>query len=134
VYCFDTDVLSVTMRREPPLALVRRLALVPPAQQHTTAITVGELLYGAARVRRNDLVERVRALLTEAVTVLPFDTAAATVYARVRRDLEEGGRPLGEPDLRIAAIALANDLTLVTGNARHFTRVSDLRVENWLAP
>jgi predicted nucleic acid-binding protein len=121
------------MRREPSLALIRRLALVPPVQQHTTAITVGELLYGAARVGRPDLVGRVRALLAEAVTVLPFDGAAAGVYARLRSDLEAEGRPLAEPDLRIASIALANDLTLVTGNGRHFARVPDLRVEDWLA-
>src|SRR6266700_2428646 len=88
VFCFDTDVLSATMRREPSLALIRRLALVPPVQPHTTAITVGELLYGAARVRRPDLVGRVQALLAEAVTVLPFDAAAAGVYARLRAGLE----------------------------------------------
>ena len=133
MFCFDTDVLSATMRREPSLALIRRLALVPPVQQHTTAITVGELLYGAARVRRPDLVGRVQALLAEAVIVLPFDAAAAGVYGRLRAELEDEGRPLAEPDLRIASIALANDLTLVTGNARHFARVPDLRVEDWLA-
>jgi predicted nucleic acid-binding protein len=82
VYCFDTDVISATMRRDPPLHLVRRLAVVPVAEQFTTSITLGELVYGAAS---------------------------------------------------IAAIALARDLTLVTGNVRHFQRVPGLRVENWLA-
>jgi tRNA(fMet)-specific endonuclease VapC len=47
--------------------------------------------------------------------------------------LEERGLPLADADLRIAAIALANDLTLVTGNVRHFRRIPDLAVENWLA-
>jgi tRNA(fMet)-specific endonuclease VapC len=133
MYCFDTDVLSATMRRQPSLALIRRLALVPAAQQHTTAITVGELLYGASRAVRADLVDRVRALISEAVVVLPFDGDAAAVYARLRVELESGGRPLAEPDLRIASIALARDLTLVTGNGRHFSRVPGLRVEAWLA-
>ncbi|HEY7201391.1 MAG TPA: type II toxin-antitoxin system VapC family toxin [Candidatus Dormibacteraeota bacterium] len=134
MYCFDTDVLSATMRREPSLALIRRLAVVPPDHQHTTAVTVGELVYGAARSGRPDLAGRVRALLGEAVTVLPFDAAAAGVYGPLRADLERSGRPLAEPDLRIAAIALAHDLTLVTGNGRHFDRVPGLRVENWLPP
>jgi tRNA(fMet)-specific endonuclease VapC len=133
VYCFDTDVLSATMRREPPLALVRRLALVPADRQHTTAVTLGELLYGAARSQRADLVDRVRTLLGEAVTVLPFDAGAAAVYGRIRAELEGGGRPLAEPDLRIASITLARDLTLVTGNGRHFARVPGLRIEDWLA-
>ncbi|HSR22290.1 MAG TPA: hypothetical protein VLW53_01985 [Candidatus Eisenbacteria bacterium] len=51
----------------------------------------------------------------------------------MRADLERSGRPLAEPDLRIAAIALAHDLTLVTGNGRHFSRIPGLRVESWLA-
>jgi tRNA(fMet)-specific endonuclease VapC len=133
MYCFDTDVLSATMRRDPPLALIRRLAALPAAHHHTTAITVGELVYGAARSSHADLADRVRALIAEAARVLPFDAAAAAVYGRVRAELERGGRPLAEPDLRIAAIALAHDLTLVTGNGRHFARVSGLRVEDWLA-
>lgn len=41
--------------------------------------------------------------------------------------------PLGEADLRIAAIALVHGLTPVTGNVRHFERVPELTVENWLA-
>jgi tRNA(fMet)-specific endonuclease VapC len=133
VYCFDTDVLSATMRRQPSLALIRRLAVVPAGQQHTTAITVGELLYGASRAVRADLADRVRALIAAAVVVLPFDSEAAAVYARLRLELEAEGRPLAEPDLRIASIALARDLTLVTGNSRHFSRVPGLRVEDWLA-
>ncbi len=121
------------MRRVPSLALVRRLALVPPAQQHTTAVTVGELLYGAARSARADLADKVHALIQEALIVLPFDTEAAAVYGKLRADLERSGRSLAEPDLRIAAIALAHDLTLVTGNGRHFGRIPSLRIENWLA-
>ncbi len=64
--------------------------------------------------------------------MLPFDEPAARTYAELRAELERGGRPLDEPDLRIAAIALSRNLTLVTGNVRHFNRVPSLRVENWL--
>jgi tRNA(fMet)-specific endonuclease VapC len=132
VYCFDTDVLSTTVRPNPPLALIRRLAALPAAHQNTTAITVGELVYGVARGGHADLAGRVRALLESAVTVLPFDARAAAVFGGLRAELERAGRPLAEPDLRIASIALARDLTLVTGNGGHFDRVPGLRVENWL--
>jgi predicted nucleic acid-binding protein len=134
VYCFDTDALSATIRREPSLALIRRLAQVPPAEQFTTAITMGELLYGAARRSSKKLNEQVRDLIGGAITVLPFDDSAAGIYGPLRARLESEGEPLAEPDLRIASIALARDLTLVTGNVRHFDRVPGLTVENWLEP
>jgi tRNA(fMet)-specific endonuclease VapC len=132
VYCFDTDVLSAVLRREPSLSLVRRLALVPPEEQFTTSITLGELLYGASKRGSTALGERVRELVSSLVRILPFDENAAEVYGALRARLELAGTPLGEPDLRIASIALANELTLVSGNVRHFSRVPDLRLENWL--
>lgn len=132
MYCFDTDVLSATIRREPSLPLIRRLAQVPPTDQFTTAITMGELLYGAARRDSKRLNEQVRDLLRGALTILPFDEAAAAIYGPLRASLESDGQPLAEPDLRIASIALSRDLTVVTGNTRHFTRIPGLTVENWL--
>jgi tRNA(fMet)-specific endonuclease VapC len=132
MYCFDTDVLSAVLRREPPLSLLRRLAQMPPAEQATTTITLGELLYGAARRGSERLVERVREVLTMAAVILPFDAEAAEVFGPLRAELERQGKRLDEPDLRIASIALSRELTLVTGNVRHFKRVPGLAVENWL--
>ena len=50
----------------------------------------------------------------------------------MRVHLERQGESLHEADLRIAAIALANNLALITGNTRHFRRIPGLRVYNWL--
>jgi tRNA(fMet)-specific endonuclease VapC len=132
VYCFDTDVLSAVIRRDPPLALIRRLAQVPPTEQATTTITLGELLYGAAKRGSDRLTRRVREVVTLATVILPFDADAAEVYGPLRAQLENEGRRLAEPDLRIASIALSRGLTVVTGNVRHFSRVPGLAVENWL--
>lgn len=131
-YCFDTDVLSAVMRRDPPMHLVRRLAATPPDEQATTAVTLGELLYGAAKRGSPSLAARVRDLVTSALFVLPFDEPAAEVYGALRASLEAAGTRLAEPDLRIASIALAREVVLVTGNVRHFARVPGLEVEDWL--
>ena len=131
--CFDTDVLSAVLRRDPPLALVRRLAQIPTAEQTTTAITVGELVYGVARRGSPQLSRRVNELIESLVSIVPFDRRAAEIYGELRAELEREGRRLDEPDLRIAAIARSRGLVLVTGNVRHFERVPGLTVENWLA-
>lgn len=133
MYLFDTDIISNLIGRAPSTPLLRRLAQVAAAHQHTSAVTVGELFYGAHRSGRPEHFLR---LLEERVwphvRILPFDVPAAQVYGRLRADLERAGVALGEPDLRIAAIALAHSLVVVTGNVRHFSRVPGLPVENWL--
>jgi len=121
------------MRLVPSPALLRRLALTPIVDQTTSSITVAELYYGAYRRRSGaeQLIARIDALLADA-TVFTFDTESARVYGDVRAQLERAGTPIGDSDTRIAAIALANGLTVVTGNVRHFERVAGLEIENWL--
>ncbi|MBA2740832.1 MAG: PIN domain-containing protein [Actinobacteria bacterium] len=131
-YCFDTDVLSSLARPGGgPPALARRLGVVAPEGQFTSAVTVGELRYGALKRGNRALEDDIEQIVGD-VQVVPFDELAARAYAELRVRLEREGRPLGHPDLQIAAICLSHDLTLVTGNVRHFDRVPGLRVENWL--
>jgi tRNA(fMet)-specific endonuclease VapC len=134
VYCFDTDVVAAALLQEPPLPLVRRLARTPAEEQCTTAVTVAELAYAAARNGDRELIGRLRELLGAAGAIVPFDAQAAEVYGVIRGGLDGVGVRLDEPSLRIASIALAHDLTLVTGSARLYDRVPRLRIENWLEP
>ena len=142
MYLLDTDTLSNLLRRAPSTALITRLASVPPEQQFTSSITLGELVYGAHRLkdRAGALLQRLDETLLPNLPVLPFDAAAARRYGEVRAELERRGTrsagsgqaPTGDADLRIASIALDRDLAVVTGNVRHFERVPGLAVENWL--
>jgi tRNA(fMet)-specific endonuclease VapC len=92
------------------------------------------LIYGAYKLRTGSelLLERLQERLLPNLPVLPFEEAAARRYGEVRAELERQGTPLGDADLRIGAIALARGFTVVTGNVRHFRRISQLPVENWL--
>jgi predicted nucleic acid-binding protein len=76
--------------------------------------------------------QRLDETLLPNLPVLPFDASAARRYGEVRAELERRGTPIGDADLRIASIALARNLTVVTGNVRHFRKVPGLAVENWL--
>ena len=134
MYVLDTDVVSAAMRPDVPTSLVRRLARVPQEEQVTTAVTLAELVYGAAKRRSERQATAIRELVTTRMRVLPFDAPAAQLYGALRADLEQQGRPLAPPDLQIASIALSKGLPVVTGNVLHFERIPGLRVENWLAP
>ncbi|BAZ83658.1 MULTISPECIES: type II toxin-antitoxin system VapC family toxin [Sphaerospermopsis] len=54
---------------------------------------------------------------------LYFDDNCAEIYGQIRADLAKIGTPISSNGLQIAAIALANNLILVTHNVREFSRV-----------
>ncbi len=62
---------------------------------------------------------------------MPFDDAAAELFGSIKAQLFAAGTPIGPFDMQIAAIALANGLTLVTHNTREFGRVGGLNLEDW---
>jgi tRNA(fMet)-specific endonuclease VapC len=134
MYLLDTDTLSNLLRPRPSAQLIAKVESVPLALQFMSSITLGELLYGAYRLQngRARLVRRIETVLLANRTILPFDADVARRYGEVRADLERRGAPIGDPDMRIAATALVHGLIVITGNLRHFQRVSNLVVENWL--
>jgi len=133
MYLLDTDILSNLMKRAPASTLVARLARVPPEDQFTSSVTLGELLYGANRSSRTAaLLKRIEETLLPELPILPFDTAAAHHYGELRAELERRGTLVGDADTRVASIALSRGLTVVTGNERHFEQVPGLAIENWL--
>ena len=64
---------------------------------------------------------------------LPLDDRAAHRGVEIRAALARIGQPIGAYDVLIAAIALANDLTLITHNVAEFSRIARLRYEDWEA-
>lgn len=134
MYLLDTDILVDLLGTAPSATLTARLALVPIEQQFTPSVTLGELFYGAHRRqdRTASGLDQVERRVVANLPVFPFDLEAARRYGEVRAVLERQGQRLADADLRIAAIALARGLTVITGNIRHFERVPGLAVENWL--
>jgi len=133
VICLDTDVASAIMRPGGgPSRLGRMLGTLEAATQYTTSITIGELLYGARKRGSQRLERDIERFVGGEVEIAAFDEPAAHAHAKIRVELEAAGQRLEDADLRIAAICLARDFMLITGNVRHFERVPGLRVENWL--
>jgi predicted nucleic acid-binding protein len=133
-YLFDTDAISELLRPRPAATYVQWLATIPREVQFSSAVVVAELYRGAFRSEARDRhLANIEGRVLPAVTVLPFDVATARKYGEIAAALETVGRRLAEADLQIAATALTHDLTLVTGNLRHFARIDGLRIEPALA-
>ena len=113
--------------------MLNRLKTTPQREQYISTITISEIVYGAVKSNRPEYhLHNLENILLPAVNVAIFDSKAAYVCGCLRADLEKKGLPLDLADLEIAAIAIAGKFTLVTGNTRHFGRIAELNIENWL--
>jgi tRNA(fMet)-specific endonuclease VapC len=130
IYLLDTNTcIGYINRRSVPI--YHRLTSLPPEDVVVCDIVKMELYYGAYRSQRPQRnLEVLREFFHEFIS-LPFDGRAAEIAGRIRAQLASLGTPIGAYDLQIAAIALANNLILVTHNTREFNRVLDLQTEDW---
>jgi tRNA(fMet)-specific endonuclease VapC len=129
-FLLDTNVLS-DLVRHPHGRIADRIAQVGEKHVCTSIIVAAELRYGAARKASSRLSAQLEAVLG-AFKVLALKSPVDVVYGELRTRLERAGRSIGANDLLIAAHALALAHTVVTNNEREFSRIEDLRVENWL--
>jgi tRNA(fMet)-specific endonuclease VapC len=119
------------LRRGVASTVTAKLAAAPPGSVVICSVVVAELHYGAHRsVRTTETLSRVQAFYSRFQS-LPFDDRAAEENGRVRAHLAATGSVIGPNDLLIAAIALANGLTLVTNSTGEFIRVPGLQLEDW---
>ena len=133
-WIFDTDAISEVLRPRPSEVYMTWLRTIPVDQQLTTAITVGELYWGAYRSPARDRhLQKINDVLLPSLRILPFDTRAAKQFGELKAMLDNQGTPLADADLQIASIALAEGHELVTGNLRHFGRIPGLRINTALA-
>jgi tRNA(fMet)-specific endonuclease VapC len=70
--------------------------------------------------------------ILSAIEILPLEEPSDQRYGELRADLEKRGLMIGPNDMLIAAHALMLDCVVVTANIREFSRVPNLKVENWL--
>jgi len=133
MYLFDTDILSNLVKKKPSPYLIERLRGIPQDKQYISSITIGEIVYGAFKSdQKEKYLIQVKDKLIPLVQLIPFDKNEAFAYGEIRSILEKNGTPLNDTDLMIAATAVANNLILITGNESHFSRIENIRVENWL--
>jgi toxin FitB len=106
----DTNVLSETLRPKPDAAVMRWLKSQRMADIHTTAICEAEIFYGVA--------------------LLPAGKRRAALE-RLVVGLFDEGRPIGELDAQIAAIAHAHGAAIATRNVEDFADCGVRVVSPW---
>jgi len=133
-YLLDTNVVSEPMRPKPAPGILRGLCehdgdiVIPAPVWH-------ELRFGCARLapsrRREALEHYIEDVVRANYPVLGYDQDAADWHALERARLAAVGCTPPFVDGQIAAIAVVNDLTLVTANVQDFDQFLQLKMQSW---
>ncbi len=131
-HLLDTNMASYVIKGNVPHVreVLRR---TPMSEVGVSVVTEAELRFGVARKPHAGSLQLAVEEFLLRVETLPWDSAAARIYATLRSSLEDSGTPMGSLDMMIAAQALAIGATLVSHD-RVFHRVKRLKLEDWTKP
>lgn len=131
MYLLDTNI-CVALLKQNSLAVRQFNAKV--SRCYLSTIVIAELYKGAycsQRLQQNlSTIEQFVGLMS----IVEFDRNAAEEFGKIQAELRRIGKPTGELDAIIAAVACSCQDILVTNNTRHFINISNLQLENWLEP
>ena len=133
----DTNVVSELMRPNPSSKVVDWVAGQVAPNLYLSTVSQAELLYGVeirpAGGRRDRLLEEVEGMLREDFErrILPFDSAAAQVYAVIAAARRAAGRPINHADCQIAAIARCRGASVATRDVDDFEGVGIEVINPW---
>ena len=128
--CLDTDLLIAILRgKQDSWKQVEDIDR--ESRGATTSINALEVFFGANKSeRKNENLKKTNRLL-ERLTVFPLKLSSSRKAAEISSELSTKGESIDFRDAMIAAIAIENNLTLVTRNKSHFKRIRTLQTETW---
>lgn len=129
-YLLDTNILIAAIKGDANVRI--KLETLPITDLILSPVVLGELEHGVEKSRFKEKNAARLASLLEHIPLTPLDAQCSRHYGRIKAALEQAGITIGANDYWIAAQALALNAVMVTDNLREFSRIPDLRVENWL--
>jgi len=132
-YTLDTNMVAAHLKRNPVVTQRMRQAEASGYPVMLNAVSYYEtrrgLLFAGAHTQLAAFEQ-----LWRTQGILMIDQAVLDNAADIYADLRAAGKLIEDADILMAAIALVNDLALVTNNTAHFSRLTDLQIEDWLSP
>ncbi len=129
MFLLDTDTVIYALKGEATVAASLHLHLHDP--MYLSTITMMELYYGAYKSQHVDANLAKLKTIEGSFTLLPPGPETVEIFGKMKATLELQGARLADLDLIIAATALTHNLTLVSNNQRHFSRIPGLKLANW---
>ena len=129
-YLIDTNICIYIMNKR-PIDVIKRFKKVNTGEIGISTVTISELQYGVSKSQQRKKNQIRLDEFISPLIILSYDNDAAKTYGDIRCNLEKTGQPIGPLDLLIAAHAMSQGLIIVTSNDKEFSRIKNLKVENW---
>lgn len=130
-YLLDTNMCIYIIKKKPP-QVFDKFKILNPADVGISSITLAELEYGVYKSQKQQQNQLALNQFLLPLEIIAFDEKSTEIYGKIRTELEKKGKIIGAMDLLIASQALALDLTLVTNNIKEYSRITNLKIENWI--
>lgn len=130
MYMLDTNAVIMAMKH-PDSAVFKKVEEHVGKDICISVITLGELEYGIKKSRDPETTRNGVYKFLSGIPVIDFDSKAAQHFGDIFGDLEMKGQRIGDRDTMIAAHARSLGYTVVTNNVREFSRVCELKYEDW---
>lgn len=131
----DTDTYSEILKGKNTLInAIGHSYLLEHGRFTLSSLTIFEIVWGLQRMERSEQIVK---LLNELpnVELIDLNTEIAALAGHIFGDLYRIGQQIGSIDSLIAATAIHYELTLISGNTRHFERIQligyPLLLSNW---
>ena len=131
-YILDTNICIYIIKRK-PVRVFDRFKELPLGAVGISSVTLAEMQYGISKSTKPDKNREALDQFLLPLEILDFDALAAREYGKIRSKLEKEGTLIGSLDMLIAAHAKSMGAILVTNNTKEFSRVADLKIENWVS-
>jgi tRNA(fMet)-specific endonuclease VapC len=132
-YLLDTNACIIYLKF-PQSNVRKKLEQTAVSDVVVCSVVKAELFYGAMKSQNPVKTLAEQRLFLDQFQSLPFDDDTALVFGEIYADLAKKGTPIGAYDIQIAAIALVNNVTLITHNTAEFIRTPKLQLEDWETP
>lgn len=128
-YLIDTDTIIYSIKGDP--IVHEHLLKNENIPKFISAITYGELLFGAKKSQNREKNLAIVYRIKELFPIIDIDKAIIETFSELKVNLQKSGSPIDDFDLLIASTALTMNSILVTINEKHFNKIKGLKIENW---
>lgn len=127
----DTDILSELFKGNEAVKTKVSEYISEHLNLTISHITKYEILKGLKAKKAQKQINAFN-IFCNANTIIPITDDVIIKASDIYAELREQGKVISDADIFVAAIAITNKFTLITNNISHFSRIKDLKLDNWM--